>query len=254
MKPTTVTTLAIALLYSAVAIGQTEVPNTFQAGQPARAADVNANFDELESATNQNATDIAEIDGEIAELALQTQANAAAINATRGGLQVLADGNSIGTYLASAQSRGGLEGYRVLSSLNFYFDVIATVDPFSVITQDPPSVAGDLFFAVVWFESAGCVGQSYTSPNPSGRIDKLESLQGFVFRSDDPTDPSQTYYIPAGSQEVDLVVSYRRSNLEGGCVFLPSVPINTFVPVVPNDPAITGVPNGSFAGPILLGF
>ena len=142
---------------------------------------------------------------------------------------------------------------RALSDLNYYFDVIATVDPFSVVAQDPPSIAGDLFFAVVWFESAGCVGQAYTSPNPSGRIDKLESLQGFVFRSDDPTDPVQTYYVPAGSQEVDLVVSYRRSNLEGGCVFI-GTPTNTFVPVLPNDPAVTGVPNGSFAGPILLGF
>ena len=74
-----------------------------------------------------------------------------------------------------------------------------------------------------------------------------------MFRSDDPTDPVQTYYVPAESQEVDLVVSYRRSNLEGGCVFI-GTPTNKFVPVLPNDPAVTGVPNGSFAGPILLGF
>ena len=41
--------------------GQTAVPNTFEAGQPARAAEVNANFDALESAIETNATAITQI-------------------------------------------------------------------------------------------------------------------------------------------------------------------------------------------------
>ena len=49
---------AVALTASALTFGQTEVPNTFQAGQPARAADVNANFDELEGAVDANAAGI----------------------------------------------------------------------------------------------------------------------------------------------------------------------------------------------------
>ena len=40
---------------------QTQVPNEFQAGQPARAAEVNANFDALENAVDQNATAIQNI-------------------------------------------------------------------------------------------------------------------------------------------------------------------------------------------------
>lgn len=243
----------IALLVSAGAFAQTQVPNTFQAGQPARAAEVNDNFSTLESAANQNASDIAGNTNAITNNTALIQANTAAISASRGGIQVLAAGTSIGLFVMVAQSRPGLDGYRAASDLNYFFDVIAMVDPFSVVAQDRPSITGDLFTSVVWFESAGCVGPAYTSPNPAGRIDKLESLQGFVFRSDDPTDPVQTYYVPSGSQEVDLIVSYRRSFLEGGCVFV-GTPTNTFVPVFPNDLVATGVPTASFAGPILLGY
>ena len=44
----------IALFASGVAFGQTQVPNTFQSGQPARASEVNENFSTLESAVNDN--------------------------------------------------------------------------------------------------------------------------------------------------------------------------------------------------------
>jgi len=53
MKTITGTTIVFALAYAAAAVAQTEVPNTFQAGQPARAAEVNANFDALEAAIDQ---------------------------------------------------------------------------------------------------------------------------------------------------------------------------------------------------------
>lgn len=48
----------VAFSLSATAMAQTQVPNNFQAGQPARAAEVNANFDTLETAIDQNAADI----------------------------------------------------------------------------------------------------------------------------------------------------------------------------------------------------
>jgi len=51
----------VALTFSGLATGQTQVPNDFTAGQPARAAEVNANFDALEAAIDQNATDIQSI-------------------------------------------------------------------------------------------------------------------------------------------------------------------------------------------------
>ena len=61
MKRITHSICTVALLTAGTAISQTQVPNTFQAGQPARAAAVNANFSMLESAVNQNAIDILQV-------------------------------------------------------------------------------------------------------------------------------------------------------------------------------------------------
>jgi len=53
--------ILLALLSATTATAQTQVPNEFQPGQPARAAEVNENFTTLESAVNQNADDIAQV-------------------------------------------------------------------------------------------------------------------------------------------------------------------------------------------------
>ena len=51
----------IALIVSTSLFAQTQVPNEFQSGQPARAAEVNENFSTLESAIDQNAATIQQI-------------------------------------------------------------------------------------------------------------------------------------------------------------------------------------------------
>lgn len=58
MKTLRVTMLIITVGYAAIAAGQTEVPNTFQAGEPARASEVNANFSSLAAAIDQNTEDV----------------------------------------------------------------------------------------------------------------------------------------------------------------------------------------------------
>ena len=55
------TLLIAGLFLSSSVYAQTEVPNTFTAGTPARAAEVNENFDTLEAAVDQNATAITQI-------------------------------------------------------------------------------------------------------------------------------------------------------------------------------------------------
>jgi hypothetical protein len=54
-------TTILLLVFSAVTFAQTQVPNDFQANTPARASEVNENFDALEAAIDQNATDIQNI-------------------------------------------------------------------------------------------------------------------------------------------------------------------------------------------------
>ena len=53
MKKLAGATFSFLLGLAATAYAQTEVPHVFQAGQPARATEVNANFDALESAIDQ---------------------------------------------------------------------------------------------------------------------------------------------------------------------------------------------------------
>jgi hypothetical protein len=61
MAMRTLNIIFAGLFIFGAAHAQTQVPNIFQTGQPARAAEVNANFDTLESAIDQNAADIAEL-------------------------------------------------------------------------------------------------------------------------------------------------------------------------------------------------
>ena len=63
--------LASTLIITSIANGQTQVPNDFLAGQPARAAEVNENFQTLEEAIDQNLSDIATLNSDEAERRLQ---------------------------------------------------------------------------------------------------------------------------------------------------------------------------------------
>ena len=76
----------IVLMISGNIYAQTQVPNTFQTGQPARAAEVNANFSTLESAANQNAADILTNNSAMQADVAALQAQVAALELTVAGL------------------------------------------------------------------------------------------------------------------------------------------------------------------------
>jgi hypothetical protein len=66
---------AICMFMSGVAIGQTQVPNTFQAGTPAKAAEVNANFAAVATAANDNAQNIADSSSVLANVSQNVSGN-----------------------------------------------------------------------------------------------------------------------------------------------------------------------------------
>lgn len=83
--------LAVAFVASVTAQAQTQVPNEFQSGQPARATEVNENFTTLEGAIDQNTSRITTVEADaatnasdIADNANQIQSNTAAIAALSG--------------------------------------------------------------------------------------------------------------------------------------------------------------------------
>jgi hypothetical protein len=112
---------AFVVLLSSSVFGQTQVPNTFQSGQPARAAEVNANFSELENAVNQNASDIV--------------ANTASIQAI-GSPRVLDGGdNEIGRLISIGENHWSIE---VITQQGYLI---------TVSTRDGKINTGLLFFA-----------------------------------------------------------------------------------------------------------
>jgi hypothetical protein len=83
---------AVALLFSSTLSAQTQVPNTFRQGEPARADEVNANFSALESAVNQNAGDIAANADDIAANAEGIAGNAADIAGNAADIAAVGEG------------------------------------------------------------------------------------------------------------------------------------------------------------------
>jgi len=53
--------LSVCLILASSSYAQTQVPNTFSAGEPARASEINENFNEVEQLVDTNIQDITEI-------------------------------------------------------------------------------------------------------------------------------------------------------------------------------------------------
>jgi hypothetical protein len=66
-NPMRVSVLLLVLLACATATAQTQVPNTFLPGTPAKAADVNANFQALATAINALAARVDKLEGKIVQ-------------------------------------------------------------------------------------------------------------------------------------------------------------------------------------------
>jgi hypothetical protein len=161
---------------------------------------------------------------------------------TPGPVQVLANGTSIGAFL---QSNGNLfvgGEFWALSDTGYLFNVT----PFSITTR----VAGDLKGERIGFTGPNCTGRSFAIT--SGLERQAQFFSGYVFVSEDPSDPNPAYYSPANSRTVIDVLQESVSR-PIGCQ--PTVGVITFgVEVFQNVQLITGVANQrNLGGPITLG-
>lgn len=105
----------------------------------------------------------------------------------------------------------------------------------------------------IFYESNNCSGQGYISG-----VSDYGANQGYVFAITNNggttwDDPAQFYYVPAGSVRVGPInFASRRSSIEEFCVATNGTEQVAY-PVLPNDPAITGVDSGPIKTPITLG-
>ena len=149
----------IALMISGNIYAQTQIPNTFQAGQPARAAEVNANFSTLESAANQNAADISTNAADILANNSAIQADVVALQAQVAALEVTVAGLSPSilniSYVAGSNVSVDLDNGTVTGRVLIFDKLeansvlrITYSDNLRVLSKDPAAFAGS--FGTIW--------------------------------------------------------------------------------------------------------
>ena len=234
-------TLAL-FLSSGLAIAQTvQVPNTFQADTPARASEVNDNFTAVETAVDDNASNIAVNVTDISDNATTITNNAAAVSAND--VDIQANSNAI----AALAAGGGLQIYSQGASIGRLVNLNVGGDIWIISQQ------GYLFFtaltnttylreATLLFSGAGCTGTLY--------MDALEwtGVTGTVIKATGSSGVDN-YYIPRGSVAVTFTLNSSKAN---DVCFNETINRQGFE-VFPNDEAITGVPDTQPVLPLVIG-
>ena len=236
-------TIFASLTVVATVNAQTQVPHDFQAGTPARAAEVNENFTAVEMGIDQNASDIAVNTNDLANHDLSIQDNSAAISAlsTGIGIQVFSQGISIGRLIGTDGTDFKQAALYLISNQGYLFRILRGVTPSS------PPVFGDYIEPeAILFDGAGCTGNAWVQLVNVGYADEF----GLVIR--DRFEPSSNiWYVTRGSQ-VSPSVNYQSFTTSTECVeSVGTVP--DVYPLLPNDEAITGVLTAAPTRPYTLG-
>ena len=209
------------------------IPNTFQAGTPARAADVNANFTAVEASVDDNAADIANN-----VTAIQTNTLSIAAISSVGGVGVYSGGVRLGAVLVKELTSTGK--IWVLSSQGYLFEM--------GLYGGARAAGGHLGTqTTVYYSELNCQGRAFIV-----RPNSFPTPLGFVFRVGDGP-PVIAYYTPRDTSEVienQLTESYLINGIS--CQTRTETQSAVFE-VFPNDQAITGVSETPPAGAIQLG-
>jgi len=229
MKHTITCIAAAFFLVSSAWADEVEIPNVFQSGTPAIAADVNENFDALEAAVDDNAQDIAAME---AGNAINVKLDGAVIGrfVSAGRPQVPVDVAAMaggGTVLVGeATSLVNSNVINVMSAIGYRF---------SIWTSDFSEARfseGVLMPAPVFYDQASCQGNTwFPVEGNTGFFTRFDVgdgntrpakrwafRQGSFFASPDPDDVNPGYMIRRGqTAQVRPLMSFLFwSDFEGG--------------------------------------
>ena len=260
--------------------GELEIPHEFTAGTPAVAAEVNANFDAVEVAVDDNAADIAALNGAQAATGLWVS-----VDGTRVGrliqaapMQVAvveAPPNSGTWQVAEAAPAPTAPLLNLISPLGYRF-LMATSD-----FDHPLNSEGSLDAGILMFDDTACAGTKYfpvegdtgyftnfvRGEGRSRPLKRWAARQGFAFGSPDPNDTTPAYMVrrgtPVETVALGSLLIYSVPNGAPLCVTLTNIPnydagnplhVNqTVIPVEANDEAVSGV-STTMGGEITLDF
>ena len=229
---------------------QTEVPNTFQSGTPARASDVNANFDTLESAIDSNSANIAANSVTIGSIETLAQNNALAISQIGGG-------SGVGVFDQSGVEIGKFVTLRRINAFDPIFYVLS--DQGIIFTVHAGGDATEyLEGANVYFTGLDCSGNAYV--NKAGWLDGWALWTGVAAKTGPASDPAYFVTHRGGTIETVFYMSVRypdnsvtsNNNLGISGCYNQSGTVNAFLAEA-NIEATTGVSNIAPNGPFKLG-
>lgn len=228
----TIATLAL-LASTAVLADDLTIPSTFQPNTPARAADVNANFDAVETAVDDNAADIAANTTNIAANMMKIQENKDAIAATptSSGIPVYPQGSEVGKLIAPDGSH-----FLLISPQGFVFRAHSTRPQIEYLEPH----------RAVFFSEPGCTGNAFIDSRAL-----WQDIQGYVFAAQGSTASSEFYYSPRGDSPV--IIGQLIQSVTGNNICSNWTDTRNVQEVFPNDPEITGVPNTAPSGQLFLG-
>lgn len=218
--------LAVTLWSCQLVAGSVTVPNTFVGGSTASASEVNANFDALKTAVDDNDARITTNTSATSVNASNITANANAISAAVPQVQ-LKDAN--GTYVGRVIGMSSIAGPFVLTDQGYRTNI--AIGQGSVIE-----------IANILYESASCTGPAYV---------ETRSHIGSVFLQEG-LDHAAAYaagvFLYVHNDATKITIN-AYSNPMGLCVLLGPVDV---YPASLNDPIVTGIQNTLYPTRMLI--
>jgi hypothetical protein len=276
--------MSLVLASATTHAGPVTVPNTFVSGAPARADEVNANFNAVAGAVNDNDTridtnvsDISRNASDIATNASEIASNASGVAANAS--EIAANTSGVATNAAAIANITGAPRYVIVDSNGqiigdiigggFTWPVIITSEGYVTELRSADGIVRP--GSHVFFTEQGCTGDSYM--DLGNDLDGTTTNQGYRLSTDwhggvggiynllpyNSGDTTVEYwYIPRGPtivsnlpiQSVKVgVIDFNQNTITLACHDIVAT-IPTAVAAFANDPAVTGIANAPYAAPL----